>query len=276
MSPRFSRHLNPYSSCCRSLTPLWFPQSQSLLPHAAACQLLPALRDQLLLQLHCKGIKNNLVNMMRVPIAARRDLALTLSQRLSTTPKIQPPRPSQSSTPNHHGTFPCLSRKPSFVLNMRSTKRLMICVGNSFGKLGILVLDGWFTRLVVGSGKSKTVGKLKRRNNSETAKPLTGFLVPAPFLLLSCHSTLCLDVGFMTLLVMETSTRTLVRIITTQGDLRSSVFISNPSDVTVNARLRLYLPPSVPGIRVARKPVLYGKAWQVEAFPSTPGQRGLP
>jgi len=87
-------------------------------------------------------------------------------------------------------------------------------------------------------------------------------------------------VGFMTLLVTETSTRTLVLIITTQGDLRSSVFISNPSDVTVNARLRLYLPPlppiSVPGIRVARKPVLHGKAWQVEAFPSTPGQRGLP
>ena len=155
----------------------------------------------------------------------------------------------------------------------------MRCVGNSFGKLGILVLDGWFTRLVVGSGKSKTVGKLKRRNNNETAKPLAGFLVAAPFLLLSYHSTLCLDAGFMTLLVTETSTRTLVRIITTQGDLRSSVFISNPSDVTVNARLRLYLPPlppiSVPGIRVALKPVLHGKAWQVEAFPSTPGQRGL-
>ena len=134
------------------------------------------------------------------------------------------------------------------------------------------------TRLVVDSGKRKTVGNLKRQNNSETAKPLTGFLVAAPFQLLSYHSTLCLDAGFMTLLVTvtETSTRTLVRIITNQGDLRSSVFINNPSDVTVNARLRLYLPPSVPGIRVARKPVLYGKAWQVEAFPSTPGQRGLP
>ena len=39
----FSRHLNQYSSCCRSLTPLWFPQSQSLLPHAlllaSFCQL---------------------------------------------------------------------------------------------------------------------------------------------------------------------------------------------------------------------------------------------